>query len=73
MRLGRYALLITDEQDLTQMMSKMAPKIGDSNIGFRMLQAMGWLEGDRIGISGGLQVPLTAIIKNTKLGLGASH
>ena len=52
---------------------KAAPKIGESNIGFRMLQAMGWSEGDRIGISGGLHAPLTAIVKNTKLGLGATR
>jgi hypothetical protein len=37
-----------------------------------MLAMMGWSEGERIGITGGLQDPLTAIIKNTKLGLGAA-
>jgi hypothetical protein len=63
----------TDKLGLTRIISKTAPKIGDSNIGFRMLQGMGWSEGDRIGISGGLRVPLTAIVKNTKLGLGASR
>jgi hypothetical protein len=31
-----------------------------------------WSEGDRIGKTGGLEVPLTAVIKNTKLGLGAT-
>lgn len=50
---------------------KSAPKIGESNIGFQMLAAMGWSEGDRIGLSGGLDVPLKAIMKKTKLGLGA--
>ncbi|KAJ7211082.1 hypothetical protein C8J57DRAFT_1483860 [Mycena rebaudengoi] len=51
---------------------KAAPKIGKSNIGFKMLAMMGWTEGQRIGVSaGGLHVPLTAVIKNTKLGLGA--
>ena len=49
-----------------------APKLGSSNLGFRMLAMMGWSEGDRIGVTGGLQDPLTAIIKNTKLGLGAA-
>lgn len=44
-----------------------------SNIGFQMLAAMGWSEGDRIGATGGLDAPLTAIIKNTKLGLGATR
>jgi hypothetical protein len=36
-----------------------------------MLAAMGWAEGDRIGSTGGLEAPLTAVIKHTKLGLGA--
>ncbi|KAF9264106.1 hypothetical protein L218DRAFT_863575 [Marasmius fiardii PR-910] len=52
---------------------KAAPKLNDSNIGFRLLAAMGWADGDRIGLSGGLNDPLTAIIKHSKLGLGASH
>ncbi|KAJ3936487.1 MAG: hypothetical protein NXY57DRAFT_885813 [Lentinula lateritia] len=50
---------------------KTAPKINNTNIGFKMLASMGWAEGDPIGQSGGLQNPLTAVIKNTKLGLGA--
>ncbi|EIM82616.1 uncharacterized protein STEHIDRAFT_101963 [Stereum hirsutum FP-91666 SS1] len=50
---------------------KAAPRIDRGNIGFRMLAAMGWAEGDRVGASGGLDVPLTAIVKTTKLGLGA--
>ena len=49
-----------------------APKLGSSNLGFRMLSMMGWSEGERIGVTGGIQDPLTAIIKNTKLGLGAA-
>lgn len=48
-----------------------APKIGESNVGFQMLAAMGWSEGDRIGLSGGLDAPLKAIMKKSKLGLGA--
>ncbi|KAJ7784453.1 hypothetical protein B0H16DRAFT_1296813, partial [Mycena metata] len=53
---------------------KTAPKIGESNIGFKMLVSMGWTEGDGIGVSmGGLHVPPTAVIKNTKLGLGATR
>ncbi|KAJ7671180.1 hypothetical protein B0H17DRAFT_194764 [Mycena rosella] len=53
---------------------KAAPKIGESNIGFKMLASMGWTEGERIGVSaGGLHIPLTAVIKNTKLGLGATR
>ncbi len=49
-----------------------APRIGESNIGFRMLASMGWSEGDHIGISGGLKDPVAAVIKTTKLGLGAT-
>ncbi|KAG2039710.1 hypothetical protein BDR03DRAFT_916666 [Suillus americanus] len=54
---------------------KAAPKIGETNVGFRMLASMGWAEGDRIGgdASTGINAPLTAIIKNTKLGLGATR
>lgn len=54
---------------------KAAPKIGQTNVGFRMLASMGWAEGDRIGgdASTGIDVPLTAFIKNTKLGLGATR
>ncbi|PPQ97928.1 hypothetical protein CVT26_002973 [Gymnopilus dilepis] len=49
-----------------------APKLSESNLGFRMLAMMGWAEGDRIGFTGGLEAPLTAIIKRSKLGLGAT-
>ncbi|KAI0644699.1 hypothetical protein C8Q79DRAFT_973205 [Trametes meyenii] len=51
---------------------KEAPKIGESNVGFKMLAAMGWADGDRIGLSGGLDAPLTAIMKKTKAGLGST-
>ncbi|KAF8965559.1 hypothetical protein BDZ97DRAFT_1903998 [Flammula alnicola] len=51
---------------------KAAPKLTEANVGFRMLALMGWSEGTRIGYTGGLDAPLTAIIKNTKLGLGAT-
>jgi hypothetical protein len=37
-----------------------------------MLSAMGWEEGDQIGLAGGLEAPLVAVVKTTKLGLGAS-
>lgn len=37
-----------------------------------MLAAMGWTDGERIGLSGGLDAPLTAIMKKTKAGLGAT-
>jgi len=34
-----------------------ASAIGQDNIGHRLLSKMGWIEGDRIGRSGGLDVP----------------
>ena len=41
-----------------------------------MLADMGWQEGTRIGAigghGGGLDVPLLAVVKTTKSGLGAS-
>ncbi|KAK7031105.1 squalene synthetase-like protein [Paramarasmius palmivorus] len=55
---------------------KAAPKLNETNIGFRLLAGMGWAEGDRIGLQSGgqgLKDPLKAVIKNTKLGLGASR
>lgn len=34
---------------------------------------MGWSEGDRIGVSSeGLDAPITAVIKHSKRGLGAT-
>ncbi|KAL1704324.1 hypothetical protein EV121DRAFT_280507 [Schizophyllum commune] len=50
-----------------------APKIGESNVGFKMLAMMGWQDGQRIGVSGGLDAPIAAIMKTTKLGLGATN
>lgn len=57
-----------------EVVGKEAPKIGETNIGFRMLASMGWSEGNRIGgkASVGIETPLTAVIKNSKLGLGAT-
>ena len=47
-----------------------APKIGETNVGFMMLASMGWSDGAAVGLSGGLDAPITAVIKKTKLGLG---
>ena len=49
-----------------------APKIDVKNVGFMMLASMGWSDGTTIGFSGGLDAPITAVIKKTKLGLGAN-
>ncbi|KAI6037560.1 hypothetical protein EDC04DRAFT_2121208 [Pisolithus marmoratus] len=49
--------------------------IGEGNVGFKMLSSMGWSEGARIGgdTSVGIEVPLTAVIKKSRLGLGATR
>ncbi|KAI6002898.1 hypothetical protein EDD15DRAFT_2360803 [Pisolithus albus] len=54
---------------------KEAPAIGDSNVGFKMLASMGWSEGAKIGgdTSVGIEVPLTAVMKKSRLGLGATR
>ncbi|KAG6332751.1 hypothetical protein ID866_6341 [Astraeus odoratus] len=54
---------------------KEAPVVGEGNIGFKMLTTMGWSEGVKIGgeTSAGIEVPLTAIIKKSRLGLGATR
>jgi len=54
-----------------EVVGSKAEPIGESNIGFKLLSRMGWSKGERIGISGGLADPLRAVIKNSKLGLGA--
>ncbi|WVQ82761.1 hypothetical protein IAT38_004893 [Cryptococcus sp. DSM 104549] len=50
-----------------------AEKIGGDNIGHKLLSKMGWAEGGRIGMGSGsgIDVPIVAIVKNTKSGLGA--
>jgi hypothetical protein len=53
-----------------EVVGKAAPKIDASNVGFKMLAMMGWSEGERIGV-GGLEAPIEAVIKHSKLGLGA--
>ncbi|KAG8713099.1 hypothetical protein FRC09_019096 [Ceratobasidium sp. 395] len=52
---------------------RTAAKIGVDNIGHQLLSKMGWSEGDRIGKSGGIADPLVAVMKSTKLGLGATR
>ena len=64
--------LATDTHDAHKLILEAAPKIGESNVGFKMLALMGWSEGQRIGKTGGLDAPLTAVMKRSKLGLGAS-
>ncbi|KAI5478656.1 R3H domain containing protein [Pseudohyphozyma bogoriensis] len=50
-----------------------AERIGEGNIGFALLQKMGWKEGEQIGVSGGIAEPIVARIKTTKAGLGNGY
>jgi len=50
---------------------KSAPKIGEGNLGFK-LRLFRWKEGESIGVTGGLEAPIAAIMKRSKLGLGAT-
>ncbi|KAG6919508.1 hypothetical protein DXG01_005098 [Tephrocybe rancida] len=70
---GRGGAQIAPRHKEGEEVGKAAPKIGQSNIGFQMLALMGWTEGQSIGMAGGLDAPLTAVIKTTKLGLGATR
>ncbi|KAI3427150.1 hypothetical protein D9Q98_007087 [Chlorella vulgaris] len=50
----------------------LSQPIGADNRGFKMLSAMGYQQGQRIGKSGtGLAEPLPVLVKQDKLGLGA--
>ncbi|KAI0075860.1 hypothetical protein K474DRAFT_1708659 [Panus rudis PR-1116 ss-1] len=69
---GRSKVMSLAKHKEGEEVGKAAPKINESNIGFKLLASMGWSEGDRIGLSGGLEAPLTAVMKKTKLGLGAT-
>jgi len=48
-----------------------ADKIASDNIGHKMLAAMGWVEGQAVGKTGGIHEPLKAIVKTSKAGLGS--
>ncbi|KAG8775927.1 hypothetical protein FRC20_000226 [Serendipita sp. 405] len=56
-----------------EVVGHQAAKIAEDNIGYRLLARMGWSEGDKIGLEGGIEVPITAIMKKSKLGLGAGR
>ncbi|WVQ70948.1 hypothetical protein IAR50_000473 [Cryptococcus sp. DSM 104548] len=49
-----------------------AEKIGNDNVGHKLLSMMGWAEGEKIGKAGGsgIDMPIVAVVKNTKRGLG---
>ncbi|KAL8284032.1 hypothetical protein RQP46_005145 [Phenoliferia psychrophenolica] len=50
-----------------------AERIGAENIGFALLQKMGWKEGEQIGMSGGIHEPIAARVKTNKSGLGSGY
>ncbi|QRV94143.1 Serine/threonine-protein kinase [Ceratobasidium sp. AG-Ba] len=56
-----------------EVVGRTAARIGVDNIGHQLLSRMGWTEGERIGMSGGIADPLVAVMKSTKLGLGATR
>ncbi|KAI9268189.1 G-patch domain-containing protein [Phascolomyces articulosus] len=46
--------------------------IGESNVGHRMLAAMGWKQGDALGANNdGITAPIEAIVRKKRLGLGS--
>ncbi|KAL1410593.1 squalene synthetase-like protein [Vanrija albida] len=54
-----------------ELVGEGADKIGEDNIGHRLLSKMGWSEGGLIGrTGGGLDAPIVAVVKYTKRGLG---
>ncbi|CCH58868.1 hypothetical protein TBLA_0B00230 [Henningerozyma blattae CBS 6284] len=48
-----------------------APEIGKENIGRRLLEKLGWKNGEGLGVDGnmGINLPITAKVKKTKAGL----
>ena len=51
-----------------------APEIGVNNIGRQLLEKLGWVKGEGLGIHGkkGISEPVVAVVKNTKLGIRTS-
>ena len=65
---ARYQTLLMEHQ---QQMS--TPEISASNIGHSILSNLGWESGQGLGSKGdGVQVPIAAVVKKDKTGLGAT-
>lgn len=47
-----------------------ADALDEGNMGYKLLARMGWTAGERIGVSGGIDQPLNAVIKTSRRGLG---
>ncbi|KAI7902861.1 G-patch domain-containing protein [Cokeromyces recurvatus] len=60
------------QQRIVEVASNSAP-ISSSNVGHRMLAAMGWKEGEGIGSSNsnGIKEPIKAYVRVNRRGLGA--
>lgn len=54
-----------------ELVGKDAPEIGQENVGRRILQKLGWIDGEGLGANGnkGINEPLMATIKKSKSGL----
>ncbi|KAF8311322.1 uncharacterized protein EI90DRAFT_2954209 [Cantharellus anzutake] len=63
----KHVVLRPKEGDIV---GRKAEPIGESNVGFQLLQRMGWSQGERIGATGGSTIPLPVVVKVSKLGLG---
>ncbi|QRV95476.1 G-patch domain protein [Ceratobasidium sp. AG-Ba] len=69
---GNYGKVRIKTKD-GEVVGSTAAKIGADNVGHQLLKSMGWVEGGTIGVLGGISDPLEAIMKRTKLGLGATR
>ncbi|KAH8924508.1 hypothetical protein BT69DRAFT_1362156 [Atractiella rhizophila] len=54
-----------------RIVGESAKKLGDDNIGYKLLARMGWNEGMKMGLTGGLEEPIAAKIRSKGSGLGA--
>ncbi|CAM6105758.1 unnamed protein product [Calypogeia fissa] len=50
--------------------ASLAPALGRDNVGKRMLEGMGWKEGQTLGVEGGLVAPIEAQGNDGRAGLG---
>ena len=50
-----------------------ADRIDSTNLGHQLLAKMGWTEGMQIGRNGGIDEPISAVIKTSKAGLGSGY
>jgi hypothetical protein len=70
---GQKAAKIEEQNVDFKLLQRMGYAVCDSIEEFwsSHIACLSWKEGECIGVTGGLTAPLTMVIKNTKLGLGA--